>query len=49
MTLTPADWDVHWYRIREQLREAGLQPVEACAMADTQCAEQFGTRPEETT
>jgi hypothetical protein len=47
--MTFEQWDSHWYRIREQLREAGMQPVEACAMADTQCTEQFGPRPEETT
>lgn len=47
--MTSEEWDTHWYRIHKQLRETGLQPVEAAAMADTQTSEQFGQRPEEET
>lgn len=45
---TPSQvWDTHWYRIYKQLQQTPLQPVEAAAMADTQCALKFGPRPTE--
>lgn len=47
--MNPEQWDTHWYRIRDQLDETGLQPTEAAAMADVQCAEQFGPRPTQET
>jgi hypothetical protein len=45
--VTPEQWDIHWHRIREQALTEGAQPVEAEAIADTETAEEFGTRPQE--
>lgn len=46
--VTPADWDVHWGRIRDDALTGGALPTEAEALADTETAEQFGQRPQET-
>ncbi|HEV2779087.1 MAG TPA: hypothetical protein VGX25_06750 [Actinophytocola sp.] len=40
-------WDVHWYRIYHDARGAGETEANAAVLADHECLEQFGPRPEE--
>jgi hypothetical protein len=45
--VTPEEWDVHWYQIRDDLVADGALPVEAAARADAETPVQFGPRPQE--
>jgi hypothetical protein len=45
--VTPEEWEVHWYRIRDDSINDGCLPTEAEAMADAETPVQFGPRPTE--
>ena len=41
------DWDTRRWQIFEDCRADGVREVDAHKIADRECAEQFGDRPEE--
>lgn len=44
--MTGEQWNAHWYRIYQDLRDAGALAVDANEQANRECVEQFGPEPE---